>query len=75
MDRGKTALLQKRRKVEVDVKGIKKAVGQVPTNVHKGVSDGIFLFVVFAHIGVRKANLFSHFRSLSHCMVKTKETT
>ena len=37
MDRGKTALLQKRRKAEVDFKGIKKAVGQVPTDVHKGV--------------------------------------
>ena len=39
MDQDKNALPQKRRKVEVDVKGIKKLDGQVPTNVQEGVYD------------------------------------
>ena len=39
MDQDKKALPQKRRKVAVDVKDIKKADGQVPTDVDEGLCD------------------------------------
>ena len=39
MDQDKKALPQKRRKVAVDVKDIKRADGQVPTDVDEGVCD------------------------------------
>ena len=61
MDQDKKALPQKRRKVAVDVKDIKKADGQVPTDVTKEyvIQGSVSPFFPWQRFHIRSRDRFS----------------